>query len=164
MTTGSRNSHDLIKDLEAKDATTRRHARLALETRGEAALDPLVEALAKGTFPVRWEAAKALGHMYLPGAVPALVRALEDEEHDVRWLAATALAHTGRPALAALLTAFVQNSDSTYLRQGLSHFLAFYRDEPLHDALSHLHDAIGPLAGPAEAVTAARQVLDQLGT
>lgn len=62
--------------------------------------------LAAEACDTRLEAARALGHLRPPDAVPALVEAMGDEEVAVRWAAAKALARIGQvavPALAATL-------------------------------------------------------------
>jgi HEAT repeat protein len=152
----------LLAELASDDVVMRRRARNTLVAIGEPALPEMLEELAHGEFPVRWEVAKTLGEMRHPRAVPGLIEALEDKEQDVRWLAAVALAAIGREAIEALLEALIERSDSGYLRQGVHHVLTIYRDWKLEEPLAHVRDALGPLESGADAIPAAEGALRAL--
>ena len=57
----------LINALHSKDGEERRWARLSLVSLGSEAVDPLIELLHDPGHEVRWESAKALGEMPIPG-------------------------------------------------------------------------------------------------
>lgn len=151
-----------ITDLDASDLHTRRAARRALTEAGAEALPRMLEQLESGSFPVRWEVAKALGDLRLPESSEALVRALEDKEQDVRWLAAVALAHIGRPAMKALLEALAGNIDSLYLRHGAHHALTMYAGTHRDEALAHVRDLLGPFEQDIELIPAVHDALQTL--
>ena len=56
----------LVADLASGDVIKRQDARRALVAMGEAAVEPLKEALQHRNQWVRWEAAKALGRSAVP--------------------------------------------------------------------------------------------------
>jgi len=82
----------------------------------EADLDKLYELLDKGKhFKVRVQAAKALGLMKVPAAVPELIKALRtDEDHLVRGTAAWALGSIGHPGAVDAL-ARAEDSDVEFV-------------------------------------------------
>ncbi len=154
----------LMAELADPDITPRRRAREALVRMGEESLPALHEGLARGSFLVRWEVAKALMEMKSPRSIPALIGALEDEEQDVRWLAAVALAEIGRESLAPLFEAVLDNLSSLFLRQGVHHVLTIYRDPELRAPLLRLREALGPLendVGIVQALEDALKILRQ---
>jgi len=156
------NVPDLLNDLAKGDITARRQARERLMSIGEPALPELLEGLARGEFQLRWEIAKTLGEMRLPGSIPALIEALEDDEQDVRWLAAVALAKLEEEAILLLLEALIANSDSGFLRQGTHHVLTTYRDKDLDEALMRVRDALGPMENPVDVIPVAQKALRAL--
>jgi HEAT repeat protein len=113
----------LVADLSSQDGQVRVRARKSLVAIGGRAVKPLVKALASKKEWVRWEAAKTLGQIGDPAAVQALIKHLEDKMFDVRWLAAEGLINIGREALAPLLQALMEHSDSLWLREGVHHVL-----------------------------------------
>jgi HEAT repeat protein len=113
----------LIPDLGDESAAIREYARHALASSGRAAVKPLTIALKESTEYGRGQAARALGEIGDPAALPALIQALEDEKFDVRWLAAKAVVLFGRDGLTALLQALVDRPESTRLRQSAHHVL-----------------------------------------
>ena len=155
----ARKVRSLLADLATGDVVVRRRARGDLVALGETALPAMLEELAHGGFQVRWEVAKTLGEMQLPGAVPGLIAALEDEEQDVRWLAAVALARTGGPAVEPLLRTLDERPDDLYLRQGVHHFLTMYTDQELRNHLQEVRDALGPFENGADVVPVNKEAL-----
>lgn len=113
----------LIKQLGSNDGKTREKARLKLVDIGKEATQPLIKALSDKRNQVRWEAAKALGGIPDPGAIPPLVKALEDEVFDVRWLAAEALIANGLESVGSLLEALVTGAGSLFLRESAHHVI-----------------------------------------
>jgi HEAT repeat protein len=111
----------LIATLASRDGVERRVARGQLVSLGKPAVPGLIQCLSHPHKQIRWEAAKALGHIADPIAAAALVNALEDKDGDVRWLAAVALVALRRAALRPLLAALLERPDSDHLRQGAHH-------------------------------------------
>jgi len=150
---------DLIEQLGENSAVERREARVTLIGIGEPALPALLHGLAAGTFPVRWEIAKALSEMHLPGSIRGLVDALCDEEQDVRWLAAVGLSRMGRTAVVAALEALKDDPESTYLRQGVHHILTICDVPALRPELLRVRDTLGPFENDADMVPALQTAL-----
>jgi HEAT repeat protein len=114
---------DLIAALSSLDDFTRVEARNALVAMGSQSIPFLAEALKGPDLLRKWEAAKALGEICDPRAVPALVEALDDEQFDVRWLAAEGLIEMNVKSLRPLFQALMEHADSVMLRQGAHHVL-----------------------------------------
>ncbi|MBN2238511.1 MAG: HEAT repeat domain-containing protein [Dehalococcoidales bacterium] len=113
----------LIDDLKSNDSLTRVNARMALLSRGNEALLPLILLLHSGKYWERWEAAKTLEQMGNPLATKALVKALRDEKFEIRWLAAEGLINIGKSVLKPLAEALMDDPDSVLLQQGAHHVL-----------------------------------------
>lgn len=154
----------LVSDLGSKDGLVRVRARLSLVAIGEQAVGPLVEALASKKQWIRWEAAKALGQIGSSGTAEALVRALEDNIFDVRWLAAEGLIVMGRDALAPLLHALLERSDSEWLREGAHHvFHDLTRGSPdFNDILQPVLAALEDVEPAIQVPFAAKDALNKL--
>jgi HEAT repeat protein len=124
---------ELIAQLASHSGMERQHARETLVRMGEAAIGPLMAALAADRTVVRWEAAKAFTELHAPEAAPALVKALADDDGDVRWLAAEALIGLREIALAPLFESLMARTDSIELRKGAHHVLRALNDGDLAD-------------------------------
>jgi len=77
-------------------------------------------------------------------------------------LAAVALARIGRPALRPLLETILHRAGSIALRQGAHHVLTIYRPPELREPLTEMRDALGPQEEEADAVVAAKRVLEAM--
>ena len=112
--------------LNDKDGLVRQKARLQLAEAGEAAVPPLTKVLREAPSKnARWGAAKALGEILHPGAIPALLDALEDRDSDVAWLAAVALNKLGQDAWKPVLQRLIERGvDSVAVRAGVHHIFA----------------------------------------
>lgn len=126
----------MLAMLQHRDGLVRQKGRRALTDLGRAAVPGLCRVLLTSTSKdARWGAAKALGEIGDPGAVPALLDALEDRNSDVAWLAASALNRLGRAAWKPVLQRLVERGvDSVAVRDGVHHIFAgqkFDRHEEL---------------------------------
>jgi HEAT repeat protein len=113
----------LIAELTCGDVARCQKARKALVAIGKPAVAPLIKTLTGQKEQVRWEAAKVLGQIADPSATAALLETLEDKDFDIRWLAAEGLIAIGKEALAPLLKALIERSDSAWFRNGAHHVL-----------------------------------------
>jgi HEAT repeat protein len=158
----SKNIPALIAVLAGNDSLARQQAREALVNIGKPAVTPLMEVLAAtaSNFHVRWEAAKALSEFEDPEAAPVLVTALEDESFGVRWLAAEGLISLGQHALAPLLEALVQRSDSAALREGAHHVLRMLNQGDLHAQIAPVLAALEDIEPIVQVPVAAHAALD----
>jgi HEAT repeat protein len=141
----SRSSLDsLIEALANKDAFVRQKARKSLVALGKPAVSSLIRTLQSAKVDhVRWEAAKTLGAIGDPRAIPSLVRALEDTDPDVTWLAAEALITFKKVAWPSLLRALVKDdTDSVLLRQGAHHVLRNQKENGFNELLKVLIKAL----------------------
>lgn len=137
----------LIELLASGLWTQKVFARIELLARGEEALPALIDALRSPDREIRWEAAKALSTVPMPGAIPALLDALEDEDGGVRWLASEALAKIGEPAVIPVLRRLLERASSPWFQEGAHHVL----QKLVTPAISGVVDALEhPF--PAEAV------------
>jgi len=139
-----RNLKSFLKDLTSKDGETRQFARIALVDMGKPAVPPLIEVLrnSKQTQD-RWEAAKILGEIRDPRALPVLIAALEDADHDVTWLAAEALKRYKKLAWQPLFRALLKKgSGSALLRHGAHHVLQYQKEAGFNDLLTILRRAL----------------------
>jgi len=153
-----------MKALESEDGMLRQSAREGLIALGGAAVTSLALALGNAKEKqVRWEAAKALGAMGEPRAIPALVLALEDSDSDVIWLAAEALSAFGKEAWPALLKALVgEGTESVILRKGVHHVFASQPESRGDGILARLQIALEAGALPETAPIAALELMKQL--
>jgi HEAT repeat protein len=134
--------------------------REAAEQMGAAAVGPLKSALARSPRrDVRWEAAKALGHLADPTAIACLIKALSDEDADVGRVAAEALLAFKDKALRPLLRALVRHSDSAGLRGGARHILRVRRRLRRGDPFKELIGAIELDATHEDSAVAAHRIL-----
>ena len=158
----------LVKQLSDKDGQVREKARLTLVDIGKEATLPLTALLNAKDQQTRWEAAKALGAIADPAAIPALIKALEDNIFDIRWLASEALvgywsglyqAFTGKTEYA--------RPDKLFFREEARHvFKYILRDNPkaneLMVILKPVIDALNGSAASVEAPGVARTALEKL--
>ena len=72
---------------------------------GDAAIDPLIEALTDDEWAIREQSASALGKLKSPRAVAPLVKALTDKDGGVRTAAVWALEKIGDPEAVPALVA-----------------------------------------------------------
>lgn len=91
--------------MEDEDELVRVQVMELLEEIGEAAVDPLIEALSHPNKLVRRGAAKILGNIKDPRAIEPLIKALSDDNKWVRREASTALSKMGEKAFKPLLKA-----------------------------------------------------------
>jgi HEAT repeat protein len=152
----------LAAALGSKHGRDRHEARLRLVAIGRPATARLIEALADRNSNVRWEAAKALGQIGDPAAIPALVKALEDDNFGVRWLAAEGLIHMKEEALVPLLRALATRPDSRWLREAAHHVLRTLGTLGLHDRVAAVLAAMDDVEPAVEVPLAARAALDAL--
>ncbi|MBN1151987.1 MAG: HEAT repeat domain-containing protein [Dehalococcoidia bacterium] len=116
----------LLLQLDQPDGVTRERARRSLVALGGPAVEPLLKALKSKKSRVRFEAAMSLRDIADRRAIPGLVDALGDRTFEVRWVAAEALINIGRPVVPAVLHALMENSQSTWLRDGCRHVLSHF--------------------------------------
>jgi HEAT repeat protein len=154
----------LINDLVCDDVITCQKARRQLVAIGHRVVPSLVKALGSKKYWVRWEAAKALTQIGDSTATAALIEALEDKEFDVRWLAAEGLINIGQNAVVPLLEALIENSKSTWLRQGAHHVLHDMNRGDLDEALRPVMSALEDVEPSVEVPVAARKALDTLAS
>ena len=152
----------LINDLTCKDVYKCRRARRALVEMGESAVPYLVDALNHRKGWVRWEAAKALGQIPGAAATAALVAALGDRSFDVRWLAAEGLIFRRRDALAPLMQALIEKSDSGWFREGAHHVLFDLSQGSLGDLVRPVLEALESIDSSVEVPFKAKAVLDTM--
>jgi HEAT repeat protein len=138
------NLDSLIDTLANKDAFVRQKARKALVALGKPAVFSLIRILQNANADhVRWEAAKTLGAIGDPRAIPSLVKALEDTDPDVAWLAAEALIKFKKVSWPSLLRALVKDdTDSVLLRQGAHHVLRNQKENGFNELLKVLTKAL----------------------
>lgn len=153
-----------METLESKDGAAREKARRSLVALGKPAVVPLTRALQNSRLDhVRWEAAKTLGAIGDPGAIPSLVKALEDSDPDVAWLAAEGLRKFKKAAWAPLLRVLLKRgSDSTSLRQGAHHVLRNQKVDGFNDLLVTLSKALESGTLPESATVAAYDMLKRM--
>jgi HEAT repeat protein len=157
----------LIKQLSDKDGQVREKARLTLVDIGKEATLPLTALLTAKEQQTRWEAAKALGAIADPAAIPALINILEDDIFDVRWLASEALVAIGPDCIKPLLERLSAGSDKLFLREEARHVLKYVlRDNPkaneLIAILKPVVDALNGSAASVEVPGVARTALEKL--
>ena len=123
---GTSGSETLLAMLQHRDGLVRQKGRRLLVEEGGAAVPGLCRILLNSpSKDARWGAAKALGEILAPGAIPALLDALEDRNSDVAWLAAVALKGLGREAWKPVLQRLVERGvDSVAVRDGVHHVFA----------------------------------------
>lgn len=132
------------------------------EAMGGPALIPLARILKNSpNWEVRWEAAKALGHIADPTSCAALVAALEDENPDVGAVAANALDVFGDKAVRLMLKALVRRPASLGLRAGVRHVLRLRKKRDPRDRYPGVLEAIEKASTEEAAAVAACEVLSQ---
>ena len=159
-----------IANLSAQEGIARVKARRILVEIGEPAIAPLVETLASDNQWVRWEAARALGQIDSPKAVPALVKAMDDKMFDVRWLVAQGmitrgiLSETPLEDLKPLFLAIMENSDSLWLVEGAHHVVhdISHVRKDIEGKLKPLLEALEDVEPSVEAPLIARTLLETL--
>lgn len=113
----------------------RREAVEALgDSKRQAAVAPLLEALRDDNPEVRRKAATGLGGFTGPAVIEALVQALRDADSRVQWAAGAALGVIGRPAVPALAEAL--GSGETAVRSGAARALGEIDDAAARQALA----------------------------
>ena len=98
----------LTRVLGAPDELVQRTVAQALLRIGDAAVDPLTEALCHGGVGMRINAARALGRIGDGRSIKPLVGRLGDKSRSVRAAVAEALVRLGRPAVVPLIRALRQ--------------------------------------------------------
>jgi HEAT repeat protein len=159
---GATSMTPLINDLTCKDVYKCRRARKALVEMGENSVPFLVDVLNNRKGWVRWEAAKALGQIPGPLATAALVSALGDRSFDVRWLAAEGLISRGREALAPLMQALIEKSDSGWFREGAHHVLFDLSHGNLGELVRPVLEALEDVDSAVEVPFKAKALLDTI--
>jgi len=157
----------LVKQLSDNDGQTREKARLALVDIGNEATLPLTRILGNRDRQTRWEAAKALGAIADPAAIPALINTLEDNIFDIRWLASEALVTLGTDSVIPLLETLSRSSENLFLREEARHVLKYIlRDNPaaneLNTILKPVIDALNGSAAGMATPGAAQIALEKL--
>ena len=110
---------ELIKACGEGDSFAQQDARLALENIGDAAVDPVIQALLHSENSIiRWRAAEALGHVPYARAIEPLIQALGDKDTSVQWRAIDALTDIGGPALELLSLA--SEDENVEIRWGVA--------------------------------------------
>jgi HEAT repeat protein len=158
---------NLIKQLSDKDGLVREKARLTLVDIGKEATLPLTKLLTDKDKQTRWEAAKALGAITDPVAIPALIKTLEDDIFDIRWLAGEALVAIGPDCIRPLLEALSTGAKNLFLREEARHvFKYILRDNPkaneLNAILKFVVDALNGSAASVEVPGVAKTALEKL--
>ncbi len=158
----------LVQQLAENDGVTRERARRSLVTLGAAAVEPLLVALTSKKSRVRYEAAMCLRDLGDRRAIDGLVEALADRTFEVRWVAAEALIGIGRGVVPAVLRALMEDSGSTWLRDGCRHVLSHFAGLDLRAAyhIEHhpawvdfdLRDVLSPVITALEQPGAASRV------
>ena len=153
----------LVKGLGDSNSQRRAEVREQLLGLGRAALPALLSSLQDPNPNVRWQAAKALGHLHDPETTMDLLDAMEDDDFGVRWLAAEGLIAMGPACLEILLKGLTACFDSVRIREGARHVLHVlvdkgYNDETIDKLLLALRGS-GP---PAEAAWAAELAWEKI--
>jgi HEAT repeat protein len=150
----------LVRGMGQVDGFALRKLREAAEQMGAAAVGPMQGALAGSPRrEVRWEAAKALGHLADPRSIAGLVEALDDNDADVARVAAEALVSFREKALTPLLKALVRNPGSSGIREGVRHVLRSRKGLLSKDAYTGLLKALEHGATLEQSAVAAHRVL-----
>jgi len=155
----------LLKLLSSKDGMIRQKARRSLVAKGYLAVPSLNRLLGnpKVGKQVHWEAAKALGAIGDPKAIPSLVQALEDKDADVAWLAAEALERFKKAAWPALFHVLLKRgSKSVLLRQGAHHVLLNQQEEGFNHLLVALRKALQDSSVPVAVLVATHNILEEM--
>ena len=118
MTKNQHKIESLIADLGSKDGSVRLKARKSLVAIGEAAVVPLVEALADEKEWVRLEVAKALGEINVPwgrhankATISTLIADLGSKDGIVRVRARKSLVAIGKPSVGPLVEALASKKE-----------------------------------------------------
>jgi HEAT repeat protein len=158
------NLESLMGLLSSKDGATRIKARKSLVALGKPAVPSLTRVLQNSKEDhVRWEAAKTLGAIGDPRAIPSLVKALEDNDQGVVWLSAEALSKFKKNAWPQLLHALIlSESDSVLLRNGAHHVLRNQKEDGFNDLLATLRTALQSSTGSESTPSAASDILKRL--
>ncbi len=154
----------LLAQLDSKDRTTREQARTTLVKLGSPAVEALGAALNDKHYWIRHEAARALGEIGDPAALPALINALEDEEGEVRWQVGESLSSFHTAGAIAVLQALIKRAGSSWFRTGAHHVLQniFYRNAGLQESLKPVILALGESQPALTVPVAASKALNEL--
>jgi HEAT repeat protein len=160
----SSNLESLLEQIISKDGATRQYAGGFLTDLGKAAVPGLIRILRdSGQEQARWEAAKILGEIGDPRALPVLVKALEDKDRDVAWLAAEALKRFKQAAWLPLLVALLKRgAGSALLRHGAHHVLRNQKSAVFSNLLADLKKALASSSSPESTPVAAYNLLERL--
>jgi len=119
---------ELILSCGEGNGLAQQEARISLEKIGEAAVEPLIQALLHSDNSViRWRAAEALGNIGDTRAINPLIQALADKDTSVQWRAIEALADIGEPAIEFLCHAI--EDEDVEIRWGATRALKDIRAE-----------------------------------
>ena len=134
----ARSIDELIEALNDKDDFVVEDAIGELETRGDEALDPLIDALSNRKKNIRLHAATLLGAINDEKAIPYLIDTLKDNNKLVRREASTALSRMGDAAVDPLIE--VLNDDDWKVRGAAAWSLGNLGNEKAIPALEKLLD------------------------
>ena len=133
-----------------------------LTRRGATAVPELVEALSSHrSSETRQYAARALGLIASPAALPALVTSLSDDTWEVRWEAEEALARFGKPGVEAVMEALLHVPPDARFRLAVLHVLErapMDLWETLKPVVHALRGRESELSAPLEASKAMRKL------
>ncbi|MBE2238840.1 MAG: HEAT repeat domain-containing protein [Caldilineaceae bacterium] len=103
-----------------------------------------------------------LGSHPTPEAISTLIDLLEADDAGIRWRSADVLARMGKPALAPLLHALVDKSDSRWLLEGATHVFHDNRDHKVAKMTEELRAAMKGSGAAVATVTVAGELLVKL--
>ncbi|QDT88777.1 HEAT repeat domain-containing protein [Gimesia algae] len=150
-----------IQLLGSTDSEERQTARRHLANTGEFAVPALITALGDSSEMLRWEAAKTLGEIRSPSAIPALIEMLK-EDFGVKWVAGDALIALSETAVPPLLKALIH--ETGLIRDGacyVLHHLAGENDN-LRETLRPVVEALKSLDSSLMVPVEAEKALSQL--
>lgn len=150
----------LIGDLGSETASLRTRARKALVELGVVTVPSLVQVLKHSRDEkARWEAAKILGEIGDPKALPALIMALADPSGDVGWVAARAVQRFGTEAWPPLLRQLARMANSLTFRTNTHHVLIDQHGLGRDDMVDRVLQALESDDSADQAVVVAHQAL-----
>jgi hypothetical protein len=164
INTDSTKIKSLMDALSSKDGVIRLKARKSLVLLGKPVVPTLSKTLINSQVKqVRWEAAKTLGTIGDPRAIPSLVNTLNDSDSDIAWLAAEALVKFKKIAWLPILRLLVKSgADSAELRQRAHHVFRNQRKEGFNDLLVMLRTALQSSTVPELTMTAAHNIIKRM--